>query len=162
MTTHNDLWKQDSLKLSATSMSLRTATSPCSCEEKATEVVPIHTYSTQICSHTHTCPLPLLQLYNLNATDSLAKTSRANHVIAVYFSMQRNSFIHYHVKLMASVSVEMNRNWEEIADRRCWSFLPALLSTVTPTPLKMHIPFVQAFEFILITCLALTAMSSVG
>lgn len=86
-------------------------------------------------THTHTCPFPLLQLYNLNATDSLAKTSRAHLVIAVYFGMQRNSVIHDHVKLMASVSVEMKRRWEESTDRRCWSpFLPALLPTVKPPP----------------------------
>lgn len=106
-TTHNDLWKQDSLKLSATSIILKRAKSECNCESKGTELILIHTYSTRIHTHTHTCPFPLLQLYNLNARDSLTKTSWAHLVIAVYSGMLRNSFIHYHVELMACVSAEM-------------------------------------------------------
>lgn len=104
-------------------------------------------------THTHTCPFPLLQLYNLNATDSLAKTSRAHLVIAVYFGMQRNSVIHDHVKLMASVSVEMKRRWEESADRRCWShhllIIPASSFTYSkaPPPLNNSKLFQSSYSY---------------
>lgn len=102
-------------------------------KEKQPRLFP-YTHTQHKYAHTHACPFPLLQLYNLNATDSPAKSSRARLVIAVYFGMKRNSFIHYHVKLMASVSVEMNRRWEEIADRGGWSFLPAFTYSESTPP----------------------------
>ena len=100
--THNDLWKRYSLKLSVTSIILKRAKSERSCGEKELSSNP-HTRST----HSHTCPLPFPQLCNLNATDSLTKTSWADLVIAVY--MMGNSFIQRHVERTTWVSKEMNQ-----------------------------------------------------
>lgn len=46
--THNDLWKRDPLKLYATSVILKRATSECNCEEKRMELAPKLTYLAQI------------------------------------------------------------------------------------------------------------------
>lgn len=112
-TTHNDLLKRDPLKLYATSVILKRATSECNCEEKKTQ----HTYLAQIHrdtrahvrTHTHTRPFPLPQLYNLNARDSLTKTSWAACVIAVYLGMRRNSFSYSHGELVTCVIHTWNK-----------------------------------------------------
>lgn len=58
---------------------------------------------------TYTRPLPLLQLYNLNARDSLTKTSWAASVIGVYLCMTRNSFIYSHGELVTCVIHTWNK-----------------------------------------------------
>lgn len=84
-------------------------------------------------THIHARPFPLPRLCNPNARDSLTEASWAHLVIAVYFGMLGNSFIHYHVELMTCVSGEMHHvGWKRwpgggggvcaergFGDRRC-------------------------------------------
>lgn len=89
---------------------------------KGTELAPPHTHThahacTQ-CKHTYTCPFPLPQLHNLNARDSLTKTSRVHPVIAVYFSMQGNSSVHPSVHSLTHSFISMLSWWPACQERR--------------------------------------------
>lgn len=123
VTAHHDLWNETLWSYTAPRESSKEQRQGAIVKKKkareSTQLAPKLTYRAQIhrdtharmCPHryTHTRPFPLLQLHNLNARDSLTKTSWAACVIAVYLCMRRNSFIYSHGELMTCVIHTWNK-----------------------------------------------------